>query len=192
MPRPKKADARDTRTLALGAAHDLLHQHGYHGLSLDAVARRVGVRQASLYHHFPGGKDQLILEVARQAVERDAQGFGQAIGRHPTAQGRLRATARFILSGPGRTGRMVQEAMRFLDEAHQAQIYDAFYQGEYLALRRVFEDGVRSGELRPHDTARSTWAFLDLTEQLGANPAEASQTDLADWIVDLLLHGLAG
>ena len=71
MPRPRREDAQDTRTLALGAARDLLHQYGYLGVSMDAVAERVHVRKASLYHHFPEGKEQLVLLIADTAISAE-------------------------------------------------------------------------------------------------------------------------
>ncbi len=191
MPRPKKELAQNTRALAVLAMRTLLHQHGYLGVSLADVAQQIGVRQASLYHHFPGGKEQLVLEVAQDAIDHDAQGFRQVLSEHEGVQPRLTALAHFILSGPVRTGRMLQEALRFMDAAHQERVYDDFHRREYLPVKRIFDEGVQSGELRAHDTRRSTWAFLDLAEQLGTNPEESDPAALAEWIVDLLLHGLS-
>jgi AcrR family transcriptional regulator len=45
----------DTRTRAMS----VYAAHGYRGTSLEAVAREVGVRKPTLYHHLPGGKETL-------------------------------------------------------------------------------------------------------------------------------------
>lgn len=190
VPRPRKDVAQDTRARALWAARTLLQERGYLGVSLDDVARAVGVRQASLYHHFPGGKEELVLGVAREAIDHDAAGIERTLREHAAARTRLTALATFLLSSSVRTGRMLQESLRFVGEAHQERVYADFYAREYLPVRRVFDEGVSSGELRPHDTRRSAWAFLDLVEQLGTNPEERGTDDLAEWIVDLLLNGL--
>lgn len=38
-------------------------KHGYDGASLAALSKRTGLGKSSLYHHFPGGKEQMALEV---------------------------------------------------------------------------------------------------------------------------------
>jgi TetR/AcrR family transcriptional repressor of lmrAB and yxaGH operons len=60
--------ASDTRTRMLEATARLLRQRGYHGTSLNDVLAASGAPRGSLYFHFPGGKDQLVLEVTRASV----------------------------------------------------------------------------------------------------------------------------
>lgn len=190
MPRPRKEDARDTRELALAAASTLLHEYGYLGVSMDAVAERVGVRKASLYHHFPDGKEQMVLELAEGAIERGAAGFTQAVQNHATARARLTAIAVSVFSDPTQTGRVVRGALRFLAQEHQDRVFGHFHRLHYLQVRQVMEDGVASGELRPHDTGRSAWAFLDLISEMGSGGETPRNADLAAWIVSLLIDGL--
>ena len=47
--------AADTRTQIMDAFGDQLAATGYPGISLVGVARTVGIRKPSIYHHFPGG-----------------------------------------------------------------------------------------------------------------------------------------
>ncbi|WP_102125350.1 TetR/AcrR family transcriptional regulator [Deinococcus planocerae] len=190
MPRPRKEDARDTRELVLAAASALLHEYGYLGVSMDAVAERVGVRKASLYHHFPGGKEQVVLELAERAIGRDAAGFARAIRDHMTARARLTAIATYVFSGPVQTGRVVRDALRFLPQEHQTHVFDLFSRLNYLQIRQVIEDGVASGELRPHDSERSAWAFLDLVSEMGSGGETPRDASLATWIAALLIDGL--
>ncbi len=64
---------------------DLLRQYGYDGVSLSKISEVTGLGKASLYHHFPGGKDDMVetvlnaldqwlqeTAVAALAVEGDA------------------------------------------------------------------------------------------------------------------------
>jgi TetR/AcrR family transcriptional regulator, lmrAB and yxaGH operons repressor len=60
--------ANDTRTRMLEATARLLRQRGYHGTSLNDILAASGAPRGSLYFHFPGGKDQLVIEVTRAAV----------------------------------------------------------------------------------------------------------------------------
>lgn len=65
--------ASGTRTRMLEATARLLRQRGYHGTSLNDILAASGAPRGSLYFHFPGGKDQLVIEVTRASVVRVAE-----------------------------------------------------------------------------------------------------------------------
>ena len=191
MPRPRKEHAQDTRALALEAAHRLLNRHGYLGVSMDAVADAIGVRKASLYHHFPEGKEQLILEIADGVNAQDASGFTHALGSSTVVRERLLALARYVIGERRQSSVVLRDAMRFMTAEHQQHIYRRFYDGQYAPLHAVLEAGVTSGDLRPHDTSRSAWAFLGLLSEMTVGEDEPSSEPLAQFIVGLVLDGLS-
>jgi TetR/AcrR family transcriptional regulator, lmrAB and yxaGH operons repressor len=41
----------------------LFRQYGYDGATLAKISEATGLGKASLYHHFPGGKDEMVLAV---------------------------------------------------------------------------------------------------------------------------------
>jgi TetR/AcrR family transcriptional regulator, lmrAB and yxaGH operons repressor len=41
----------------------LFRQHGYDGATLSKISEATGLGKASLYHHFPGGKDEMVESV---------------------------------------------------------------------------------------------------------------------------------
>jgi AcrR family transcriptional regulator len=41
----------------------LFRQHGYDGATLSKISEATGLGKASLYHHFPGGKDEMVETV---------------------------------------------------------------------------------------------------------------------------------
>jgi AcrR family transcriptional regulator len=47
----------------------LLATRGLHGASFTEVLEAAGAPRGSLYHHFPGGKDQLVMAALDQAAE---------------------------------------------------------------------------------------------------------------------------
>ena len=55
--------ATDTRTRMIEATALLLRRRGYHGTSLNDILSASGAPRGSLYFHFPGGKDQLVIEI---------------------------------------------------------------------------------------------------------------------------------
>lgn len=58
MPRPGKPREQIVEALA-GA----FRRHGYGGASLAVLSDAAGIGRASLYHHFPGGKEEMALAV---------------------------------------------------------------------------------------------------------------------------------
>ncbi|MBS1697239.1 MAG: TetR/AcrR family transcriptional regulator [Actinobacteria bacterium] len=69
--------ASNTRTAMIDAAIRLLAEDGYQATSFTEVLARSGAPRGSIYHHFPGGKDELVaaaldLHVARTFERLDA------------------------------------------------------------------------------------------------------------------------
>ncbi|WP_027134345.1 TetR/AcrR family transcriptional regulator [Geminicoccus roseus] len=75
---------KDTRTRILETTARLLQHRGYHGTSLNDILSESGTPRGSLYFHFPGGKDQLVLEATRATVEETTRALGDALALGPT------------------------------------------------------------------------------------------------------------
>ncbi|MCB0932383.1 MAG: TetR/AcrR family transcriptional regulator [Mycobacterium sp.] len=54
----------DTRQRMLTSALSLLRERGPNAVTLDSVLAHSGAPRGSIYHHFPGGRDQLVIEAA--------------------------------------------------------------------------------------------------------------------------------
>jgi AcrR family transcriptional regulator len=52
-----------TRDELLDRLHDTFRRYGYEGASMSRIAAATGLGKASLYHHFPGGKEQMAEAV---------------------------------------------------------------------------------------------------------------------------------
>ncbi|MCA9609741.1 MAG: TetR/AcrR family transcriptional regulator [Myxococcales bacterium] len=51
-----------SRAAMVDACGELLRQVGYRGASMGKMIERSGAPRGSIYHHFPGGKDELVSE----------------------------------------------------------------------------------------------------------------------------------
>lgn len=56
----KSATSKQNHVLEL---LDLFRQFGYDGATLSKISQSTGLGKASLYHHFPGGKDEMVETV---------------------------------------------------------------------------------------------------------------------------------
>ncbi len=63
-------NATDSRTRLLEATADLLADRGFHAMGMKEILESSDTVAGSLYHHFPGGKDELAACSARLAAER--------------------------------------------------------------------------------------------------------------------------
>ncbi|WP_407991735.1 TetR/AcrR family transcriptional regulator [Kitasatospora sp. CMC57] len=61
--------AADTRSRMISAAIGLLQRHGLAAMSFTDVLAESGAARGAIYHHFPGGKQELALEAARRNAE---------------------------------------------------------------------------------------------------------------------------
>jgi AcrR family transcriptional regulator len=190
-PRAQTSEVSSTRDQVLLIAEELLHQHGYLGVSLETVAQRIGIRKASLYYHFPGGKEELMLEIAHGILKRDEDGFKRAIASSVTASGQLRAVARWMATGPGPTELVLHDSMRFMPEEHQGNLTQSFFAKLYQPIHDVVVAGISSKEFRSHDTELSTWSILAILAEVHKMlPHTKNPKTLPDRLINFFIRGL--
>src|SRR5205814_4192472 len=73
----------ETRDRLLRAGERLFRAQGYSGTGLKQLAQEAAAPWSSMYHFFPGGKQQLGAEVVRYAAERYAALIGKAFVAYP-------------------------------------------------------------------------------------------------------------
>jgi TetR/AcrR family transcriptional repressor of lmrAB and yxaGH operons len=71
----------------------LLQHRGYHGAALSDILAESGAPRGSLYFHFPGGKDQLVIEATRAAADEATQALRAALAQAKTPAQGVRAYA---------------------------------------------------------------------------------------------------
>ena len=91
----------DAKQRVLDVAEQLFMERGYAAVTLRDIADALGMRQASLYYHFPDGKEQLFVAMAERVFERHRMGMEQAVGAAgPEIGAQLHAVARWFGSQP--------------------------------------------------------------------------------------------
>ena len=63
---------RGTKQRMLDSAVLLLRERGAAGVTVDAVLAHSGAPRGSVYHHFPGGRNEMVLGAVRQAGDHIA------------------------------------------------------------------------------------------------------------------------
>jgi TetR/AcrR family tetracycline transcriptional repressor len=122
MPYPRRTD----RASIVSAAIELMDSSGLDGISLRAIATRLGIRQPGLYHHF-ASKAELLDAVADEILDRwhtdrlpaDGERWDEFVARNARSLRRamlsIRDGARLIASAgsrsPGLDNAIVQTAL---------------------------------------------------------------------------------
>jgi AcrR family transcriptional regulator len=72
-----------TRLRIITAAYACVCRQGLASVTLDAAAQEAGVARATVYRHFPGGRDELVKAVVGWEVTRFFAGLRDEIGEPP-------------------------------------------------------------------------------------------------------------
>ena len=147
--RTRSGNRRDeaARLAVLHAADDLLVEHGFGALTVEAIARRAGVAKQTIYRWWPS-KVEILLDTL---IEDSNKRFPVPTDK-PTAEsirGYLRGFARFLTRDPA--GKVL---LALIAEAqHDPDTAKSFHE-RYLSPRRSQERdmlarGIDSGEISP-------------------------------------------
>lgn len=147
------------RATLLAQLAEVFRQRGYEGATLTQLSAATGLGKASLYHHFPGGKAEMMESLLRDTVadlERGA--FGRLNGPEPPDERLQRFLAGFADYLDQTDGQCLLAvlALGSVHETHGQEIAAQFRDWQQ-ALARVFEE---RGE-KPKRAARRAGEVLD-------------------------------
>jgi len=134
------------------ALTDVFRTHGYEGASLRQISEATGLEKASLYHRFPGGKEDMVVGVVSHMI----QWFQHQVFAP--------------LEGPGKpaqkVGRVAQSLRGFYAHGRKPCVLDSLsLPGGGPALREALRGALKA------------WlqAFTDVAREAGASGTEARE-----------------
>ncbi|MEC3917116.1 TetR/AcrR family transcriptional regulator [Nocardia sp. CDC160] len=187
---PRRRAGQTPRAEILDAAAELFTSHGYGNTSTRAVADAVGIRQASLYHHF-AAKDDILDALLGETVTTPLELAGKLVDRPEPAAVKLYALAWFDVSQL-RASRWNLGALYLLPEL-RSERFTRFRErrdelrGHYETLSAAViaeagTDAVAGAELLPFRLVESV---INMRSDEGAAPEYAEQL-IPDAILRLL------
>lgn len=185
----------EARERVLDAAERLFARRGYAAVTLRDIAAEVGIRHTSLYHHVPGGKEELFMEVMERNFRRHHQGLTNAIAQaRPEVQAQLYAIADWLLSQPPMDiVRLNYSDLPSIEPAHAMRLSEMALRTMILPIAEMLEQAQRRGEIQNPDVGLVAGGLLGMIESLYAVPTEAlvqSRQELAHHLIDAFLNGL--
>ena len=154
-----RAKRQRRRTEILHAALRAFRDHGYHGTTLDDIARQLDVRKTALYHYFPD-KEAILYACHREGLEEVAGIIAQA-RRYASCADQLAHAIREHVRVMTDTleGSSLALEVSALAPRHRSEVIAARDRYEQ-ALRDIVRHGVAAGEFRAVDPKLAVFAIL--------------------------------
>jgi len=195
MPKPAESLISEARERILAAAEEFFSARGFASVTLRDIALPLGLKHSSLYHHFPGGKEELFFLVLERNILRHGEGLTAAMAASDgSLRGKLRGVASWLLSQPPMDLlRMVKSDLKALPPESASRISGLIYTEVIRKVQSAFEDALRSGEVRECDPGLLAGGIIGFVESLHAAPEPEvgrARLDMAYALIDVILRGI--
>lgn len=184
------------RERVLRAAETLFMAKGFAAVTLRDIASEVGIKHASLYHHVPGGKEELFVEVTTRSLHRHAEGIRSSISAVPAdIRSRLHAIADWFLNqSPMDLVRMTRSDIPSLSPQASFEIEQLTYQSILKPIEALLREAHTSGEIANERFGLVAGGIVGMIQSLFSVPDFALQPTRASMgrdLVDAFLDGIA-
>lgn len=193
-PAPRRGDGTSAREEILDAAAELFGQQGYAATSTRAIAKAVGIKQASLYYHF-ASKEQILAELLAGTVQPALAAAGTLAASTEPIEARLWAMTAFDVRQQV-CGRWNPGALRLMPELRAPRITAFHAQRQRLrtAYRQLIAQGCTDGVFSCDDVPLVTDLVLGLVGSVPPARMDRARPDpgrLAATVADGCLRLLA-
>ena len=194
------AGREDIEDLILDAVDVLLARFGYRKMTMEDVARQVGIGKGTIYLHFPG-KEELILSHIDRIAARVAARLRDIAASPAPHLSRLREmlTARVLirLDSVSHYSQSLSDLLASVRTAFLAR-REAYFRTEAKEFEAVLRDGVRAGTIDCPDPKTVSRVLVQCTNSLLPYSLSARELGRREEvqaevgrIADLLIRGLA-
>jgi TetR/AcrR family transcriptional regulator, lmrAB and yxaGH operons repressor len=76
----------DTKSLIVDIATTLFQQKGYKGVGLNEILKECNITKGALYHHFPNGKEELLISCLQSMNQEITTSMEDIFNRYSTTQ----------------------------------------------------------------------------------------------------------
>ena len=204
MAAKKESSSRrgDRKEQILEAAREVFSHKGYNEVTVADITSGAGIAKGTLYLYFHG-KEDLFLEVIRDAVHRLRLALGEAVGEVDDPLERVRVSVPVIFDFCRREAGLylaIFQQASFLQSERQKE-YNALYEPLAKDFQRTIEEGMRRGIFKagdPEVISHGVFGFLAsliyqwlLLESADGAP-EGYAEEMPDTTARFFCYGLVG
>lgn len=194
MPRPKAGQRTAlTRERILLESARVFNRRGYHGTTLDDIARALGVTKAALYYHVKS-KEELLFECHEIAHDIGIEGLHRAPLSNTSQDEQLRIALAYYIEGvtDHLKGVVLLLEEGALSPAHHRRILERRDEYERV-LRKIIRDGIAAGVFVPCDPKVVGFAIMGAMNSIPkwySHTGSRSPKDIAETYSSYLVRGL--
>lgn len=188
----KEVSKNSSREAVINVAQELFVARGYTSVTLKDIAERLGIKQASLYYHFPGGKEDLFVEVTIHHLEQRRQGLEQVIAKASSLELEdcLNQLAKWLLTQPPlHVSRLVDSDLPALPKEKAAQIESVMDRTVIPAIAQLFSRYQQDLRAEPFYIAATFLAVIEPIRTFKQYSPNGEEEMIAKSI-NLFLHGV--
>lgn len=193
------ARREDIRELILDAVDVLLAKFGYKKMTMEDVARQVGIGKGTIYLHFPG-KEELILSHIDRISDRIVAKLREIAGSSDSPDRRIgKMLVHRVLFRFDSVAHYSQNLSDLLSSVRTAILTrrEAHFEKEAAVIEDVLREGARLGSLECPDPRTTSFVLIRSTNSLLPFSLSARELgrreeveDQVTRIADLLIKGL--
>lgn len=185
----------EARERVLEAAERLFSERGYAAITIKDIAQAAGIHHASLYHHSPGGKEELFVEVTERNLIRHQQGIEAAISAGgDDLRTQLQGVAAWLLAQPPMDFiRMIHSDWPAINPAAAERLSDLAFASLFMPIVHILVQAEARGDIEHHDFGNIGGAIFSSLEALHTIPKEHLEKPLlmmATELIDVFIRGL--
>jgi AcrR family transcriptional regulator len=192
----KAKKTEDARERVLQTAETLFNEYGYTSVTVQQIAKQLGIKAASLYYHAPGGKEELFVMVMERGLARHREGIKRALEEAgPDVRSRGRAVIGWFLSqGPLGYLRLLMSDLAGIEPRTAQRLRNLSHESLIRPISRVFEDAAAKGEISSSQPELLAGSLLSMVDGIWyastMQQSSMSMEDMAAGYIDVLLDGL--
>lgn len=179
----------------LDTAEHFFSYKGYASVTLREIGQALGVSHASLYYHFPGGKEALFIAVTRRGILRHGEALKARIEKAgDDIRAQLLEASEWLLSQPPLDLiRMSQSDMPNIDPLEARKLMELMHEQVLLRLQGALQRADEEHVIHCANPALVAGAIVGMVESFHSTPPFAIRgtlVDMAKEMIEILLCGL--
>lgn len=134
----------------MDAFAEQLAASGYQGISLVGVARKVGIQKPSIYHHFPGGEDELYTAVALRFIAQLQHRIDAALNAAEDLEHKLVALVNAVADDAKRSisfKQRIYDALEHVSDETRTSVSAQYVNDVLDPVVRLFSGAVENGAI---------------------------------------------
>lgn len=185
----------EAREKVLAAAEELFAEKGFGPVTLRQIGARAGIHHSSLYHHVPGGKADLFVEVMERIFARHTAGLQSALAAHrPDLRAQLYAVGEWLVKQPPiDLVRMQDVDMPELSPSQQQRLTEGAYVALQVPVVQALTAAMEQGQIDHDDLDLVSGGLVGMLQSLHAVSEEVAgkeRSAMARRLIDIFLDGL--